>query len=199
MRKILLANVLTFFGFFGSVMAQADSGQSFSLEQQRIDLLKQQTGVVFDVMEQSCADRFAVNDCLKDVKRRRLARMAEIKREELVLHNAQRKQRGIDQNASTEEKAKDRLSLEQENAAVDPASSTEAKRIEQIEKQRSHAALANAAVADQPVKAASSGLTTAEESENRAAYLQKLQDAEQKRKERAKRLLEKGSVRPLPP
>jgi colicin import membrane protein len=199
MKKVALGSFFVAVALCAGVTAQTDGGAAFSLQQQKIDALKQQAGAYFDTLEQACMDRFAVNDCLKDVKRRRLARMAEIKREELVLHNAQRKQRGIEQNARIEQKAIDRLALEEENAAASSPEKTEAKRLEQTEKQRAHAAQASGSQPQRPGAAASSGLTSAEENENRAAYLQKLQDAEKKRQERAKRLSEKGSATPLPP
>jgi colicin import membrane protein len=181
-----------------NALAQTAETDSFLLEQQRIDLQKQQAGDAFDVLEQACAGRFAVNDCLKEVKRQRIGRMAELKRDQVALNNAQRKQRGIAQEARIADKVTERAELEKENAVAHPLGAGEVRQREQAEKQRAHSEQAATALPDQPNREPS-GLTSAQENENKAAYLQKLQEAEKKRQERAKRLSEKGSAKPLPP
>jgi colicin import membrane protein len=181
-----------------NALAQTAETDSFLLEQQRIDLQKQQAGDAFDVLEQACAGRFAVNDCVKEVKRQRIARMAALKRDQVALNNAQRKHRAIAQEARIADKATERTELEKENAATHPLGTAEVRQREQAEKQHAHSAKAATTAPDQPNREPSR-LTSAEEVENKAAYLQKLQEAEKKRQERAKRLSEKGSAKPLPP
>ncbi len=197
MNHWLAAIVLTAAWVCTTAEAQTADGAPFLLEQQRIDLQKQQAENAFDVLEQGCVGRFAENDCLKEVKRRRISRMAEIKREQVLLNNAQRKQRGKEQEARIADKVAERTESEKENSATRPVGTAEERQREQTEKQRAHNAQAATTFPDQPNSEAS-GLTTAEENANKAAYLQKLQEAEKKRQERNKRLSEKVSAKPLP-
>ncbi len=193
-----IAMVLSAAWLCTNALAQTAEGDSFLLEQQRIDQQKQQAENAFDILEQACTGRFAVNDCLKYVKRQRISRMAEIKREQVLLNNAQRKQRGKAQEARIVDKVTERNELEKENAVAHPLGTAEARQREQAEKQRAHREQATTVLPDQPNREPS-GLTSAQENENKAAYMQKLKEAEKKRQERATRLSEKGSAKPLPP
>ena len=60
--------------------------QSRTLEQAR-----------FAAEEQQCYRRFAVNDCLDEVRKRERGILSDLRRQEILLNDAQRKRRGAEQ------------------------------------------------------------------------------------------------------
>ena len=58
----------------------------------------------FMAQEAHCYQLFAVNDCLLDVRRARRDLLADLRRQELSLNDAQRKRRGAEQILRSDEK-----------------------------------------------------------------------------------------------
>lgn len=62
----------------------------------------------FKAQEVACYQRFAVNDCLIDSRRTQREVMADLRRQEILINDAQRKRRGAQQLLRADEKLKTR-------------------------------------------------------------------------------------------
>lgn len=60
--------------------------------------------VQFNAEEIACYQRFAVNDCLHDNRRTQRAVMADLRRQEILLNDAERKRRGARQLLRSDER-----------------------------------------------------------------------------------------------
>jgi uncharacterized protein YecT (DUF1311 family) len=60
----------------------------------------------FDAQEIACYQRFAVNDCLLDSRRTQREVLADLRRQEVLINDTQRKRRGAQQLLKTDEKLK---------------------------------------------------------------------------------------------
>ena len=81
-----------------------DAAQSQDAQRARIAQLRETYQADLHVQEAACYQRFAVNDCL--LERRRTARelLADLRRQEIVLNDAQRKRRAAQQLLRADEK-----------------------------------------------------------------------------------------------
>ena len=68
--------------------------QSRTLEQAR-----------FAAEDRQCYRRFAVNDCLDEVRKRKRALLGDLRRQEVLLNDAQRKRRGAEQLLRSDDRA----------------------------------------------------------------------------------------------
>ncbi|APW43076.1 hypothetical protein [Rhodoferax saidenbachensis] len=181
--------------------AQEDAFQglpSMAQERARIDTLRRQQTAEFNAQERACQDRFAVVRCTNDVNARRRAMQSELKRQEASLHDAERRQRGAEQLKRTEEKAVENA---QRLSGMEPSGGSmteEDRRKAQEDKVRQHAKPPATAASATPVEK-SGGLEAGTAAANRADYVRKQEAALQRKKDREKRLQEKGaSTAPLP-
>lgn len=78
---------------WGQAGAPSDA-QTPDAERLRIATQRQQQTQGFDQEDQACLLRFAVNTCQNDVAKRRRAVLADLRRQELVLNEAARKEAG---------------------------------------------------------------------------------------------------------
>ena len=164
----------------------------------------------FKAEETACYRRFLVNACLEEIRPRRAQAMAELRRQEIVLNEAERKARAADQIQKTEDKQsaeRQQQRADQEQKARDDA----AKRLERNE-QRAQAqgktdeqagANVTAAQARQKNSESKAGevLTRQEQAAIRAEQAKTRADkAAQHQTDRERRLKEKGPVtgKPLP-
>jgi colicin import membrane protein len=69
-----------------------------------INIKRQQLESGFAAEDAVCYQRFAVNKCLRDVNARRMASMADLRRQDVLLNDQERKRRGADQIRRIEEK-----------------------------------------------------------------------------------------------
>jgi TolA-binding protein len=170
-----------------------------SQDYERIEALRALESANLDALEAACYQRFAVNDCLKKVQSRRIALLADLRRQEARLHDRERQILGAEALQRLEQKALERKQLQDDIQAEGGVEGAQEKLREQQSKQAEHAA--KAASGSAPVaKQAPTGPTAAEQSQARASYERKQADAERKRQELAKRLAEKAAkpVKPLP-
>ena len=174
-------------------------GQVAAEEYQSIEAVRLREGALLDAQEAECYQRFAVNDCLKKVKSRRIALMADLKRQENQIHARERRLQGAEALERANQKALDRQQKQQESQAGDGALRTQEKLQAQQEKQAEHAARAASDLA--PVSpGAPAGPTPEEQAQSRTRYESKQANAEKKRLEMGKRLAEKSGkpAKPLP-
>ena len=79
--------------------------QAERLERQRVSESRAAGLARFAAQEAGCYQRFAVNDCLAEVRRARRELLADLRRQDLSINDAQRKRRGSEQLLQSDEKA----------------------------------------------------------------------------------------------
>lgn len=82
---------------FGSTVARAqteDGGLAVQAEQQRIATERQQIEQRFNQEESACFQKFAVNDCRNKNRAHRRALLSDLRRQEILLNDAERKRKG---------------------------------------------------------------------------------------------------------
>ncbi|MEY3124500.1 MAG: hypothetical protein RLZZ573_1020 [Pseudomonadota bacterium] len=182
--------------------AQEDASNgiaSVGLERSRIDAQRSQALAAFVVEEQDCLRRFAVSACVRDIASRRNALLAELKRQEASLNDAERLKRGADQVKRAEEKSAERVLVEQDAAASSPSAQLE-KKAAQGAKLREHQKRKSESGTQARESKNEGGLTEAEINENRLAYARKIDAANKRKLEREKRLGEPAiGALPTPP
>jgi hypothetical protein len=129
--------------------------------------------------------------------------LADLKRQETLLHERERVQQGADALQRIEQKTQERQQRQEDIQTQDGAARAQDKLQEQQNKQAEHAAIAasDAAPAPAPASAPSpAGPTATEQTLSRADYERKQVDAEKKRQELIKRQTEKTGKpsKPLP-
>ena len=75
-----------------------------ALERTRIREARVAAQASFDAQEALCYQRFVVNDCLEEVRRTRRTLLADLRRQDLSLNEAQRKRRASEQLLRSDEK-----------------------------------------------------------------------------------------------
>lgn len=83
-----------------SILGSTDSQEL--AEQERIAQERSKEVKAYDVAKAECYQRFAVENCLTAERNQHLARMADLKRQDLSLGDVQRKRRGAEQLLRTE-------------------------------------------------------------------------------------------------
>ena len=192
MRKLLSLLALLCAPAMGEPVADAAVSGT---EYQRIDQLRERETAEFTARESACYQRFAVNDCLKELQPAHRAVLADLKHQEVLLHDRERTQQAAQQLQRAEQKALEKQQAAQQAAAA--ATVAEEKWQAQGAKQAAHAQ--NTASGSRSI-VLPSGPSAAERTANAKSYAAKQAAAEQKRQQVAKRLkrIEKP-VAPLPP
>lgn len=168
----------------------------------RINNVRQQANAKFDAEQHECQSTFAVTACVHDVGARRIAFMSDLKRQEVVLNDAERLDKSTSKKKSIEERQTQRQASVAENGGTHEATSLQRQQAQQ-EKQLQHQKKAMTVEANSMVPK-SVKLPDAEKlTANRAAHANKLQAAQQRRAERDKRLRDAPTHRrpglPVPP
>ncbi len=115
-----------------SVHAQGDQA-----ERERIKAERATLDARFAAEEKACRARFAVTDCVQKAQRERNAALAELRRQERVLNDAERKRRAaerqqeLDERSSPEKRARDE---ERRRQAVGEQQEREARAAEKAQK-----------------------------------------------------------------
>ncbi len=107
MRNICCALVLLVISPWGLTQVDAEStlaGRE-ALEHQRIRQDRAEAMGRFAARDVGCYQKFAVNDCLADVRSERRMLLADLRRQEISLNDGQRKRRAADQLLRADEKA----------------------------------------------------------------------------------------------
>lgn len=187
-----------------AVIAQNDALQglsSVSEERARLEASRQSESARYDAQEAQCYQRFAVNSCLSKVQSQRRAMLADIRRQEQVLNDAERMQRGSAQIKLNEEKALDKAQRDLDAARTDNTAAMVERKSAQEEKQRNHARIAQGASSAPRTKNVG---TPVDSVKARAEYERKMQEATQRKLDSEKRRSEKAAstaskpLKPLP-
>ena len=155
----------------------------------------------FTNKEAECYLRFAVTDCLRQVRRERRVVLDKLRRQEVLLNDQERKQKGLEQLEVIREKSSpERL----ESEALQRAEAVNArKEREQQAQQKADEAAMPRPVQDAPQpedKALNSGPAKDQALKNKQAFEARLKEAQEHRASREKSLQEKSATpkKPLP-
>ncbi len=110
----LLLCLLVIFASAAPARGQTDPTAGFEAERQRINAERTALQAGFVAEDAACYRKFAVNSCLGQINERRRGAMADLRRQEILINDQERKIRGEEQLRKTEEKASEQR---QQNAA----------------------------------------------------------------------------------
>jgi colicin import membrane protein len=179
-------------------------------EQARIAAERARLEAGFKAEENACYSRFLVNACLNEIRPRRAEAMAELRRQEIVLDDAERKGKGADQIQKIEDKQsaeRQQQRADQEQKALEDTSRRIERNEQRAQSQGKTAEEASANVSAAQARQKNSQIKAGEvrtRQEQAAANVQEAKaradKAEQNRADREKRLKEKGPAtgKPLP-
>lgn len=170
-------------------------------ERVRIEAERSRTQLFYADEEARCYQRFAVNDCLRDVRRQRRTALEELRRQEVILNDARRAATAAEQARRVEERSAGRQDPVDEARRLEEQKARESReqqsRDRQAERARAPAAAASAPQAGDKVPPMDDAARRAEQ---QRAYELRQQRAEERRREREQQLREQGpgNSRPLP-
>jgi colicin import membrane protein len=101
MKRLLL--VLAVLGLPSALQAQDD--EAAAGQRARIAAERSQAEATFRAQEKACHTKFAVNDCLNAAKAQRREVLADLRRQEISLNDAQRKSKAAEQLRSIEQRS----------------------------------------------------------------------------------------------
>lgn len=203
MNRLFCATLLAL--LCGPALAQTQAApHEHAMQAERADIAAQRTKAEagYAAERKACYQKFAVNDCLRGASARHRQIVAELRRREIALDDAERKQQAAERQAELQQKAADaarkRSDAEQAGApagaqrrsnAADHASDAAAARSAAEDRQRRHQQELDA----QAQKARAAG-------SERARYDAKIKAAEERRADRDRRERENTAppVKPLP-
>ena len=196
----------------GAAMAQSPDQEKVNnaLERSKIAAERERLEAGFQAEETVCKSRFAVNACLQEIRPRRNAAMADLRRQDLLINESDRKARGADQVQKTEDKSN--LERQQQRAEQEKKAQQETERRSERNDQRGQSQAKSAADASANVEAAQTRQQNSQSKaggaktrhEQAAANVQdakvRSEKAAQNQAERDKRLKEKSNStrKPLP-
>src|SRR6476620_10558901 len=94
MTKHFLASLLLF--SLSAVAWGADESKEAAAERARIAAERARAETTFQAEQKACYSRFSVSGCIDDARDRRNALLGDLRRQEIVLNDAQRKARAAD-------------------------------------------------------------------------------------------------------
>ncbi len=107
-------------------------------ERARITAERSRVEAEFEAGHKACYGRFAVNDCIDAAKSRRREALADLRRQEVSLNDAERRRRAAERLAEIEARKQEQAQQEQEpvrsKAPEEPKAAREAQPVEKAEK-----------------------------------------------------------------
>lgn len=167
------------------------------LQAQRLALQTQRDAASarFAAQESACYERFAVNNCLQEVRRLRTATLRDLQNQDMALKALQRTRAASSKVQSQQERLDQRLQEDKERSAQDPIGAAEERLQSQAAKRESHAKTGGTS-APAP---AGVGVVKAEvpdaaaQAASRSAYQSKQDEAQKRRQARDQRVREQGT------
>ena len=95
----------------------ADESKEATAERARIAAERARAEKTFQAEQKACYSRFSVSGCIDDAKARRNALLGDLRRQEIVLNDAQRKARAADRVKELDDKQADEARKQSEAAA----------------------------------------------------------------------------------
>lgn len=165
-----------------------------SVERARIETERASAQARFEKEEASCYQRFAVNDCLRQVKVRRRAVLEELRRQEIILNDVDRKKRAAEQLRRTEEKASEQALQDEadKRAAARQGHEERLKRAGQKQASPGNKVPSQAAAGPQVRASAAKSTSAASRAQDKKAFDEKQREAQERKAKRDKALAEKS-------
>ena len=164
-----------------------------------IENLRIQKTEEFDRIQHACYQKFAVNDCLSTLNAQRRQLMADLKRQEEAISSSERMQKAAEQLQRLEQKKRDAEQRNAEAKPVDPIVVEYEKRHSQQEKADQHQQKAAENSPREPKIRASEVPAPSVLRQRQAAYAQKIAEANRRKADRDKRMLEQNpTIQGLP-
>jgi len=195
MKRYLSFFLIAF--YFASASAQTSPER---LTHQQIQKARSAEEAHFSDQERVCYERFAVNDCLKQVRVKRRSALENLRRQEVILNDLERRK-----------KAADQLELIQEKSSPQKLEEANASRLDAVKAQKEREASAAKKVADRlltplPIKddkqaksPLESSRSAEEAAKNKMDFDLKLKEAQDHRQSREAELLKKKADKPIQP
>lgn len=191
--------LFTFMALASAALAQEPDALQAELDRIQAERTRQET--LFAQEDAACYQRFAVNDCLRKVKVRRRVVMEDLRRQEVAVHDEQRRLRGVEQLQRLEEKnspAAQREAAEKREAAMqahqERLERAEQKQVDKLQaekdRQATPARTERDKAADRP--------TAESRSADRQEFEEKQRQAQESRARRDKALADKAGKPPVP-
>ena len=138
----------------GAAMAQspAQEKSANALERSKVAAERARLEAGFQAEEAACKSRFAVNACLQEIRTRRNEAMADLRRQDILINEADRKARAADQIQKTEDKSN--LERKQHRAEKEKKAQKENDRLAERSDQRGQSQAKSAADASANLEAA---------------------------------------------
>ena len=178
------------------------SPQTIALERERIDRERRSEEARFSAEQAICYRRFAVNDCLRDIRGQHRQVMEKLRLAEIQLNDLERRQRAAEQERAAAERS-DPAALQE---AIRQREAVRAEHEERLQRAADKQADRERAQADRlprqaPAPYSASGPDAAQQAENRRLFEEKQRQALERKAEREKNLADKAAkpaVQPLP-
>jgi hypothetical protein len=196
----------------GAAIAQSPAQEKAAnaLERSKVAAERARLEAGFQAEEAACKSRFAVNACLQEIRTRRSEAMADLRRQDILINEADRKARAADQIKKTEDKSN--LERKQHRAEKEKKAQQENDRLAKRSDQRGQSQAKSAADASANLEAAQTRQKNSQSKageaktrdEQAAANVQnakvRAEKAAQNQAERDKRLKDKtnSTRKPLP-
>ena len=196
----------------GAAIAQSPAQEKAAnaLERSKVAAERARLEAGFQAEEAACKSRFAVNACLQEIRTRRSEAMADLRRQDILINEADRKARAADQIKKTEDKSN--LERKQHRAEKEKKAQQENDRLAERSDQRGQSQAKSAADASANLEAAQTRQKNSQSKageaktrdEQAAANVQnakvRAEKAAQNQAERDKRLKDKtiSTRKPLP-
>jgi colicin import membrane protein len=174
--------------------------QAIAKERDRLKRLEAQEDSRYKQESSACYQRFAVTDCLNEVRGRRRQTMEDLRRQEIALNEMERKQQGADQLKRTEEKSSEQNQLDEANRRAQ-AAEEHRERIERSEQKkidRANADLERAGQTPRVKNTLPGPYTDASKASEMEAFTKKQQQALDAKARRDKALAERDASKVLP-
>jgi colicin import membrane protein len=105
----------------------AQDDASGTAQRQRIAAERSDAESAYRAQEKACNGKFAVNDCLNEARAKRRAILADLRRQEVSLNDADRKRRGAERLKANEERAVEERARHDEQKRADAAANRKAR------------------------------------------------------------------------
>jgi colicin import membrane protein len=189
---------------FAAATAGAAPAEGDATERERLKAARSAIQARYAQEEKACQDRFAVNDCLDRARRTRNAALAQVRKDELALNEAERQRRAAERQEAVDERhSPERLQAEEERRAK--ARAEQAEREERAAEKRAKRAARQDAAAASPAQGEKEDKRpdAAEQAQNRARQDERAQEAEARKQRVIQRAAERrkpaASDLPVPP
>lgn len=182
---------------FAGAQAQPTAPLDTAAERARIEAerLREETRIANE--EALCYQRFAVNDCLKAVKVRRDIVLDDLRRQEIILNDIDRKKQAADQIRQIDEKSEAHISPEEAQRRKEAQQEYDEHMERAREKNATQNAVDHTAEPQKTSPAPTQQLTPEQRAEEKRIFEEKQIKAKERRAQRDKALADKAKAGPL--